>query len=122
MPGRGGTDIPLGGDLAKWLEGAGDDAREVIVEARTPTRIVRFDLDRTDKPAPVDIQSSGEADRAQVIRSLRDELSRLTEGPATALNAAGAVVVRANREQLREILGLPQVKAVRPNRPLKRPT
>src|SRR5262245_59744052 len=101
MPGRDGSDITLGGDLAEWLDGDGDETRELIVDARTPPRVARLEGDPTGNPVPGDVRSAGPGDRAQITRSLRADLTRLVDGPATLLEAAGAVVVRANREQLR---------------------
>jgi hypothetical protein len=124
MPGRDGPDIILGGELAGWLEGEGDgdQARELIIEARTPPRVVRLEGSRAaGKAVPGDVESTGPADRARIISELNRELSRIVDGPTTVLKAAGAVVIRADRDQLRKILELPQVKAVRPNRSLKRP-
>jgi hypothetical protein len=111
----------LGGDLADWLEGEGDETRELIVEARTQPRFVRVETDRNGKPVSFEGEPAALGDRAKITRKLHQELTNLLDGPTTLLKAAGAVVVRANREQLRKILSHPLVKAVRPNRLLKKP-
>jgi hypothetical protein len=124
MPGRDGLDIMLSDDLAEWLNrndpDADDEPRELIVEARTPPRHVKVDARRSGVLVPREVEPTGPVDRARVTSELQRELTRLLGSPTTVLRAAGAVVVRARRDQLREILKLPLVKAVRPNRSLKR--
>ncbi len=109
----------LDSDLNAWIKGNGDDTREVIVEANVPSRTVRMGESRTQRHIPQEVVTAGGGDRAMVLKELQDYLSSLLGNTVSVLRAAGAIAVRANREQLREIAKHPKVKAVRVNRRLK---
>jgi hypothetical protein len=114
-------DKVLDPDLAEWLDGEGDETREMIVEARMPARTVRLGPGTAERLLPREITSEGDGagDRAAVLRELQDDLNRLSGRATNLIRAAGAIVVRANREQLLQIARNPLVKAVRSNRRLK---
>jgi hypothetical protein len=101
------------------MEGDGDDTREVIVEAKVPPRTVRLGQALSERHLPKEILTEGEGDRGAVLQELQADLNRLLGHSTNPLRAAGAIAVRANREQLLEITKHPLVRAVRPNRRLK---
>jgi hypothetical protein len=119
MAERSQTDAVLDSDLAAWLEGEGDETREMIVEAKLPARTVHLAQGAFGGHLPKEIRTEGDGDRAAVLRELQDDLNGLLGGTTSLLRAAGAIAVRANREQLLEIAKHPLVKAVRANRRLK---
>jgi hypothetical protein len=119
MAERSQTDRILDSDLAAWLEADGDDTREMIVEAKVPARTVSLGQGPSGLHLPKAIRTEGHGDRAEVLRELQDDLNRLLGGTTSLLRAAGAIAVRANREQFLEILKHPLVKVVRANRRLK---
>jgi hypothetical protein len=111
--------VTLESDLVAWSEGGGDDVRELIVEAKVPPRRVRLAEGNSQRQLPEAVVTSSEGDRELVLNRLHEDLSRLLDQPVTLLKSAGALVVQANREQLRAIIEHPLVKAVRPNRRLR---
>jgi hypothetical protein len=119
MAERSQIDNVLDSDLAEWLESEGDDTREMIVEAKVPARTVHLGKVVSGRLLPKEITTEGDGDRAGVLRQLHDDLSRLLGGATNLIRAAGAIAVRANREQLLQIARHPLVKAVRSNRRLK---
>jgi hypothetical protein len=112
-------DQVLDADLAEWLEGMGDDTREMIVEAKVPARTVHLGQGISGHLLPKEIVTRGDGDRAEVLRQLQDDLNRLLGGATNLIRAAGAVAIRADRGQLIQIARHPLVKAVRSNRRLR---
>jgi hypothetical protein len=119
MADRSQTQSVLDSDLAEWLDGDSDDTREMIVEAKVPARTVRFPIGSSGHPLPKEITTNGDGDRAAVLRQLHEDLDRLLGGATNLIRAAGSIAVRANREQLLQMVQHPLVKAVRSNRRLK---
>ena len=105
-------------DLAAWFEGEGSGTRELIVEAKVPARTVRLGQSSTKGLSPREVLTEGGADRAAVLQQLQEDLGMIVGDAANLLRSAGAIAVRANREQLHQILNHPLVKAVRANRRL----
>ncbi len=106
-------------DLAAWLEGEGGDMHELIVEAKIPARTVPPDRAPNGSYSPKEILSEGGGDRIAVLQELQDDLEGIVGNATNLIRAAGIIAVRANREQLLQILKHPLVKAVRANRRLK---
>jgi hypothetical protein len=106
-------------DLVVWFEGEDGGSRELIVEAKLSPRTVRLGQTNTERHSPKEILSEGGADRTTVLQELQNDLKGIVGDETNLLRAAGAVAVRANREQLLQILKHPLVKAVRANRRLK---
>src|SRR5437870_8708801 len=98
MAERSRVDEVLDSDLAAWLEGEGDDLREMIVEAQVPPRTVRLGQGLSGRHLPKEILTEGNGDRAAVLRQLQDDLTGLLGGATNLLRAAGAIAVRANRD------------------------
>jgi hypothetical protein len=119
MAERSQIDKLFDSDLAEWLDGAGGDTRELIVEAKVPARTVRLDHAPLESLSPKEIRSEGGEDRTAVLQELQDDLKGIVGNATNLLRAAGAIAVRANREQLLQILKHPLVKAVRANRRLR---
>ncbi len=119
MMDRSRLDGILDPDLDAWVAGEGDDTREMIVEARLPSRTVRMGQARSQRHLPQEVITSGDGDRTAMFRELHDYLNGLLGNSTNVLRAAEAIAVRANRKQLLQIAKHPLVKAVRSNRRLK---
>jgi hypothetical protein len=119
MAERSQTQTVLDSDLAEWLDGDGDDTREMIVEAKVPGRAVHLGQVVSGRLLPKEVDTKRDGDRAAVLRQLHEDLDRLLGGATNLIRAAGAIAVRANRDQLLQIARHPLVKAVRSNRRLK---
>lgn len=103
-----------------WLSGSDGEAIELIVEAKLPRRTVSFRKERGKRPVPSGIKSDSGDDRLCALEDLSAYLMKLLNSSPTMLKAAGAIAVRANREQVQQFITHPLVKAVRSNRPLRR--
>jgi hypothetical protein len=107
-------------ELNAWLEQEdSDDVRELIVEAKIPPRIIRFPDERSGRRLPESMNSADKSEREAVLVELYRYLTELLGGSTNLLKSAGAVAVRANRQQLQAIARHPLVKAVRINRRLR---
>jgi hypothetical protein len=108
--------------LVLWLlEDRGED-REILVDVVLPHREVRFSPNADGCLRPRDIREGSDyADRKEVLKKLGRVLARLLDTPPVVLETAGALIVRANSEQVRQFVSHPLVKAVRPNRRLRPP-
>ena len=111
--------VNLDADLAEWLAIDSDDTRELIVEAIVPRRTVQLSSGTSRPTIPTRVESDKGEDRAHILEELHDYLKDQLNGHANLLHVAGAVAVRANQNQLRQIMRHPRVKAVRQNRKLR---
>ena len=109
-------------ELAQWLRSADEDTRELIVQAQTPPRKVTFAPGQDGRVVPDGITKSGGPAREDVIEQLTELLARFVEQPPVVLSSAGAVVVRATRNQVLHFADHPLVKAIYPNRRRRKTT
>ena len=109
----------LDAELKAWAEGEGDDQRELLVEARVPKRTVSLGNSPSGRILPREVETAKNVDRNSLLEELQHDLDELLGTTTNLLRSAGAVAVRANREQLRQIVRHPLVRAVRSNRRLK---
>ena len=108
-------------ELERWLEDeTSPDVRELIVEAKMPQRTVRFSGGKPGRELVEVVNAGDQSEREVVLTELYGYLKELLGGPVNLLKSAGAIVVRANRQQLRTITQYPLVKAIRMNRKLHR--
>ena len=119
MPEPSQPDQILDAELKAWVEGEGDDQREFLVEARVPKRTVTLGNSPSGRVLPREVETSKNVDRNSLLEELQHDLDELLGTRTNLLRSAGAVAVRANREQLRHITRHPLVRAVRSNRRLK---
>jgi hypothetical protein len=105
-------------DLVAWLESGDGEARELIVEAEVPIRNVRLSKLRGESLTPRAIFAPS-GDRTEVLQQLHRDLNGIVGNATNLIRAAAAVAVRANREQLLQILKHPLVRVVRANRRVK---
>lgn len=108
----------LDNELTKWLDTMNDEPREVIVEARVPQRRVRLGAGVTPGSRAREVITEKGPSRETVLEQLQSFLSELFGNPPRILRAAGAIAVLATRDQVRQIVSHPSVKAVRANRKL----
>lgn len=104
--------IVLGGDLQAWLDAQGDEARELVVLPRSAAAERAESDARNGQIASVPQVNLVERDRN--MRELLETLTTLVDAPPTVLKSTSAILVRANRKQLREILKQPGIRTVRP--------
>jgi hypothetical protein len=114
-----GTTADLDHELTLWLDTTDDEPREVIVEARVPRRRVRLDTRTTHRTRPHEVITEEGPSRAAVLEELQNFLTEVVGSPPRILWAAGAIPLLATRNQIRQIVRHPKVKAVRVNRRLK---
>lgn len=108
-------------ELERWLEDeTSPDVRELIVEAKVPQRTVRFSGGKPGRELVEVVNAGDPSEREVVLTELYGYLKELLGGSVNLLKSAGAIVVRANRQQLRTITQYPLVKAIRMNRKLRR--
>lgn len=107
-------------ELIAWLrEENQDEYRELIIEAKVPLRTVLFSHRRNGYRRFESMEGGDDTDRDNILAELRQYLSTiLGDESVTVLKSAGAVAVRANRQQLEMIVFHPLVKAIRINRQL----
>lgn len=106
-------------ELKAWAEGEGDDQRELLVEARVPKRTVSLGNSPSGRILPRVVETAKHVDRNSLLEELQHDLDELLGTTTNLLRSAGAVAVRANREQLRQIVRHPLVRVVRSNRRLR---
>lgn len=106
-------------DLRDWLAGDSGEPRELIVEANVPLRKVAFGQRLAGRAVPSGIESGSADERAASLDELRALLADKLGLPANVLRSAGAVVVRATSQQVRQFADHPSVRAIRPNRRLR---
>src|SRR5262249_47070299 len=109
----------LDAGLEAWLDTEGDDMREVIVEARVPQRRVRLAAGTPQQRHAEEVTTEEGADRTEVLQELQEFLTTVIGRRPRILHAAGAIPLHVTRDQLRQIVGHPLVRAVRTNRRLK---
>lgn len=108
-------------ELERWLEDeTSHDVRELIVEAKVPQRTIRFAGGKHGRELVEVVTAGDPSEREVVLTELYGYLKELLGGSVNLLKSAGAIVVRANRQQLRTIAQYPLVKAIRMNRRLHR--
>jgi hypothetical protein len=112
-------DPVLGAELLAWANGEGSDRRELIVEATLPRRTVSLEKSDSGRVLPREVKPGSTGSRATVLLQLQHDLNELLGTSTSVLRAAGAIAVRADRTQLRQIARHPLVRAVRPNRRMK---
>ena len=108
-------------ELERWLEDeTSPDVRELIVEAKAPRRTIRFAGGKHGRELVEIVNARDQSEREVVLADLYGYLEELLGGSVNLLKSAGAVAVRANRQQLRIIAQYPLVKAICMNRRLRR--
>lgn len=108
-------------EFSAWLSSDNDVTEELIVEAKLPQRRVTLRKRSGTRWSPTSIESEDSfANRVRILERLDEYLREETGNPTKILFAAGAIVVRANSQQARAILGNPQVSAIRMNRAVGR--
>ena len=96
-----------------------------MTTARTPRRGQGSQANRepgnspSGRILPREVETAKNVDRNSLLEELQHDLDELLGTTTNLLRSAGAVAVRANREQLRQIVRHPLVRAVRSNRQLK---
>ena len=109
-------------ELAVWLSEEAGEAREILVDAVLPKRVVLFRQQASGRLSPSDLEpGSSPQGRREVLSKLRTILERVLDTPPVVLESAGALAIRASSRQVREFVDHPLVKAVRPNRRLHPP-
>jgi len=68
---------------------------------------------------PREVETAKHVDRNSLLEELQHDLDELLGTRTNLLRSAGAVAIRANREQLRRIARHPLVRVVRSNRRLR---
>lgn len=106
-------------ELRVWFDATDDDTREVIVEAKVPQRRVRFASGSLQKMIPVEVTTDEGPSRASILQVVQEFLTGVVGSTPHVNHAAGAIPLRVNRDQLRQIISNPLIKAVRTNRRLK---
>jgi hypothetical protein len=114
-----GTTAHLDRELAVWLDSTDDTPREVIVEARVPKRRVRLGKGTTHGPRPTEVITEEGPSRTAALEELQRFLTEVVGTPPHILWTAGAIPLLASRNQVRQIVRHPSVKAVRLNRRLR---
>jgi hypothetical protein len=84
-----------------------------------PKRTVCLGNSPSGRILPREVETAKNVDRNSLLEELQHDLDELLGTTTNLLRSAGAVAVRANREQLRQIVRHPLVRAVRGNRRLK---
>ncbi len=111
--------VALDHELSVWIDAVEDEPREVIVEARVPTRLVRFATDKSCGNRPEEVNTEAGPSRDTVLEELQAFLTDLVGESPRVLSASGAIPLLATKSQVRQIVLHPYVKAVRVNRRLK---
>lgn len=107
-------------ELAEWLRSGGDEERELIVQAEAPPRKATIERRRNGRVIPTRIKKAEGALREEAVSRLADELNRFVDQRPIILKSAGAVVVRATRNQVLRFANHPLVKTIYPNRTLRK--
>lgn len=107
-------------DLVAWLSQDSGETREIIVDAVLPSRRVILQKSPNGRLSPSGLQATPESDRKEALSKLRAHLAKILGVSPVILEAAGAVAIRANSRQVREFVSDPLVRAIRPNRKLRR--
>jgi hypothetical protein len=106
-------------ELTLWLDKTDEEPREVIVEARVPKRRVRLATGSKHGSLPLEVTTQEGPSRDAVLEQLQDYLAKVIGSPPRILRAAGAIPLLATRDQVRQIVHNPNVRAVRVNRRLR---
>ena len=102
---------------AKLME-ASETVHNLIVEANLPKRTFEFQ-DRKSKTLTASKPKPGAGDRDAILEKLATKLRKIAgKENANLLKTAGAIVIRVNAEQLKHVLQVDDVKAIRQNRKL----
>lgn len=107
-------------ELVRWLSQESGDLREILVDAVLPGRTVTF-REVSGRRRAADLATSAGTGRREALRQLRALLEPFLDTPPVILEAAGALAIRANSRQVRDLVHLPLVKSVRPNRRIHSP-
>ena len=100
-------------ELISWVAGEEDDRpRELIVEAKLPSRQVGFRAQPNRQRTPDRITTDSTADRRAILNELQKDLSRTLNAPPVVLLAAGALAIRATPDQARGVVQHPSVKRI----------
>ena len=106
----------LDAELEAWLRTTDDAVREVIVEGHVPRRQVRFTFGNPLERQVNEVTTEPGASRSDVLHDLQEFLATLLGQTPHVLHTAGAIPVRVTRDQLRQVMRHPLVRAVRTNR------
>jgi hypothetical protein len=108
----------LDDELNTWLGTTDGDTREVIVEISVPQRRVWLATGTGQRMRPDEVTTVDSPSRTAVLKEVQDFLTGVL-GTAPRINqAAGAIPLLVNRDQLRKIMSHPLVRVVRANRRL----
>jgi hypothetical protein len=106
-------------ELAVWLSQDTGETREILVDAALPGRQVLLRQNSNGRWSPSGLQTGSDASgRRETLSKLKALLVKILDTSPVVLESAGAIVVRANSRQVREFVGDPLVRSVRPNRKL----
>ncbi len=108
-------------ELCKWMETKGADLRELIVEVKLPLKKVTLFPGKHGRPDVKDINTDTLKLRHEILTELASFVYEISGEQPNILKAAGALATKATREQTRLLSKHRLVKAIRPNRHLKRP-
>ncbi len=106
-------------ELCAWVDAKGEDIRELIVEAKLWRVKVSPLPGKPGNPNVTDAASGKMKSRHEILAELASYVSQISGEPPNILKAAGALALRATREQTRMLSKHHLVKAIRPNRRLK---
>jgi len=84
-----------------------------------PKRTVTLGNSPSGRTLPREVETAKHVDRNSLLEELQHDLDELLGTRTNLLRSAGAVAIRANREQLRRIARHPLVRVVRSNRRLR---
>jgi hypothetical protein len=107
-------------DLVRWIISGSPDTRELIIEARVPSRKVTMQKRKDGYSVPRYLKSSSPSKRANAIEKVNSIIIGIIGKPPVMLKSAGALAVRATGKQVLEFVDNPLVNFIRPNRQLKR--
>jgi len=93
--------------------------RQMVLGTLIVVRVVVRAKSPSGRILPREVETAKNVDRNSLLEEFQRDLDELPGTTTNLLRSAGAVAVRANREQLRQIIRHPLVRAVRSNRRLK---
>lgn len=108
----------LQSDVVEWLDSSSSVPAEFIIQADLPRRSVAVSKGAS-RIRQLSIASGDSAERQVMLSKLASAVHGIVEKDIVVLKAAGAVVVSASADELKQILLLPNVREVRFNRKLR---
>ena len=111
------SNIPiLSNPVADWLRSKPEGVQEFIIELDRPKRTVhvkRIDQGRVLFP---DVTTENTSPETIDIEKIGDSVRKITHRDAVRLHNLGAIVFRANANELDDITSIPGIKRIRFNR------